>query len=110
MDRFNHVMRRWFIYALRGAATVSTYRDAFLWYMALFSDAAYTERYMGLPKDNLEAYQVCPLVSRFCSRRFGLPSLFQKTDVMQNVTAFKHIKYLLVHGTGDGAQFFDLIH
>lgn len=48
-----------------------------------YYDAAYTERYMGLPtaEDNLSGYEA--------------------TDVTRNVTAFRRVRLMLVHGTSD---------
>lgn len=46
-----------------------------------YYDAAYTERYMGLPQTN--------------------PVAYANTDVIRNATNFQNRTYLLIHGTGD---------
>ncbi|XP_061163916.1 dipeptidyl peptidase 4-like isoform X3 [Saccostrea echinata] len=46
-----------------------------------YYDSVYTERYMGMPHDNVLGYK--------------------SSNVSQYAGNFKHIKYMLVHGTGD---------
>lgn len=45
-------------------------------------DSAYTERYMGMPKENQKSYF--------------------ESDIMHLANNFKGKKYLLIHGTADG--------
>lgn len=48
----------------------------------LFYDSAYTERYMGLPSDNLAGYE--------------------RADLIRVAANLKGKKFFLVHGTADG--------
>lgn len=54
-------------------------------YRFLNSDSVYTERYMGSPKDNSEAYL--------------------KSDVLSKAHNFKGKKFLLCHGSADGMSY-----
>lgn len=71
----------------------------------IITDAAYTERYMGLDRvnDNAEGYKVSDqfLVSNhsyLCKFRF------QNANALTNFEAFKKGKFLLAHGTADGTN------
>ncbi|KAL3220236.1 hypothetical protein MRX96_030058 [Rhipicephalus microplus] len=55
----------------------------------LYYDSAYTERYMGLPRDNLAGYE--------------------RADLTRAAARLKGKKFLLVHGTADGQYLWNLI-